>query len=115
MAAASGRAVCRPLSGAKLMIDNRDRKSALARSSAISSHFGDETCSEANLDRPENKHRDYATAANPFAFTKLRIVNLRNLILRALASNYGNRPPEASFMPILLACLELRTDLPLAV
>jgi hypothetical protein len=88
---------------------------SVALSTAILSHFADETCFRAILDRAGNKHRDDATAANPFAFTKLHNVNLRNLILRAIASNYGNRPPEASFMPILLACLELRADLPLAV
>jgi hypothetical protein len=67
------------------------------------------------MGRSENKPKHNATAANPFAFTKYGPVNLGNLILRAIASNYGNRPPEASFMPILLACLDLRTDLRRAV
>jgi hypothetical protein len=91
------------------------QRRGMASPSAIRSHFADEQSPDAVSDHSENNHKGDATAANPFAFTKYDTVNLRTLILRAIASNYGNRPPEASFMPILLACLELRTDLRRAV
>jgi hypothetical protein len=88
-----------------------ERKATLdASPSAIWSHFEVEQFPEVDFDRSENKHQHDATAANPFAFTNQDTVNLRNLILRAIASNYGNGLQRRNFMPILLACLELRTD-----